>query len=127
MHNKEPVLRLTPRMNEANPRGDIFGGWLMSQLDLAGMLIGARQSTSAFATVAVKNMTFKQPIFAFDEVSIYGEISHRGKTSFTVSLQAYTRRPNYTGESILVSEAEIVYAAIKNPGEKNDETNFTQS
>jgi acyl-CoA thioesterase YciA len=117
-----PVLRLTPRPNEANPRGDIFGGWIMAQIDLAGMLIGAREVSSQFATVAVKEMTFHHPIFPFDEVSIYGEIIERGKTSFTIELVAYlTREGNYDAEPLLVSKAKMVYALIKKPGEKNVE------
>ena len=117
------LLRVTPQMNNANPRGDIFGGWLMSQLDLAGMLLGARQIKSAFATIAVKEMLFKQPIFALDEVSIYGEISRFGNTSFTVSLEAFVKRaPHYDNEALLVGSAQIVYATIKSPGEKNAET-----
>lgn len=121
--NDTALLRVIPQMKEANPRGDIFGGWLMSQLDLAGMLVGARQVKSAFATVAVKEMLFKKPIFAFDEVSIYGEILQHGTTSFTVALEAYVKRaPAYDNEPILVASAKIVYAAIKTPGVKNDET-----
>ncbi len=123
---KEPVLRLTPRANEANPRGDIFGGWVMSQFDLAGMLIGNKEMTSSFATVAVKEMTFKHPIFVFDEVSIYGEVIHRGNTSFTVELAAYAKRASerYQNEPILIGTAQIVYAAIKKPGEKNEKVVF---
>ncbi len=117
---KNPVLRLTPRPNEANSRGDIFGGWLMSQLDLAGMLIGAAVVDSMFATVAVKDMTFKHPIFPFDELSVYGEVLKQGNTSFTVGLEAYVQRsPDYKGEPLLVSTAQIVYAQIKDPGVKH--------
>lgn len=116
-----PILRLTPRPNEANPRGDIFGGWLMSQIDLAGMLVGARYVDSQFATVAVKEMTFSHPIFPFDEVSIYGEIVEHGNTSFTVGFETYLlREGHYNGEKLLISTAKIVYATIKKPGEKND-------
>ena len=121
MINKDVVLRVVPQMKEANPRGDIFGGWLMSQLDLAGMLVGSRQFKTAFATIAVKEMLFKHPIFAFDEVSIYGEVSHVGTTSFTVSLEAFaTRVPEYI-ESVKVASAQIVYATITQPGVKNVE------
>lgn len=116
-----PVLRVIPQMHDANPRGDIFGGWLMAQLDLAGMLIGARKIHASFATIAVKDMIFKQPIFAFDEVSIYGEISAIGKTSFTVEVAAYVRRSkDYNAEPLFVSTAHIVYALIKTPGEKEN-------
>jgi acyl-CoA thioesterase YciA len=119
--NKEVILRVIPQMKDANPRGDIFGGWLMSQLDLAGMLVGSHQFKTDFATIAVKEMLFKHPIFAFDEVSIYGEVSHVGNTSFTVSLEAFVKKlPDYV-ESIKVASAEIVYATITKPGVKNAE------
>jgi acyl-CoA thioesterase YciA len=126
MNGKEVVLRLTPQSHEANPRGDIFGGWLMAQFDLAGMLIGYRASDSQFATIAVKDMLFKQPIFVFDEVSIYGEIVHRGNTSFTVEVIAYAKRAkdHYKKEPVLIGSAHIVYAAIKAPGEKSNEKVF---
>lgn len=117
----KPVLRLTPRPNEANPRGDIFGGWLMSQLDLAGMLIGARYVESQFATVAVKEMTFHCPIFPFDEVSIFGRVIETGNSSFTVGFEVYvTREGDYDAEPILASKAAIIYATIKQPGVKNE-------
>jgi acyl-CoA thioesterase YciA len=116
---KQLLLKVIPRPLDENPRGDIFGGWLMSQIDLAGMILGVKEVTKQFATVAAE-FSFKKPIFTFDEVAIFGEIVHRGNTSFTVefSLEVARSASQYQ-ETVSAGSAKIVYAAIKAPGEKS--------
>ena len=87
-----PLARLTPRPNDANSKGDVFGGWLMSQMDMAGAVLAIRHAQGPVATVAVKDMTFIKPIFIHDVVSFYGEVTKTGKTSVTILLSAFSER-----------------------------------
>lgn len=115
----EPVLILTPQLNDANPSGDVFGGWLLSQLDIAGCIAATKKVKKKLATVAVKDMHFIQPIFVHDVVSLFAEIEKIGHTSITIKLDVYADRAWGKGKkNIHVAEARFVYVAIKKPGLK---------
>src|SRR5579871_75564 len=88
----EPALRTIAMPADANANGDIFGGWVLSQMDIAGGQVAAERAQGRVATVAVTGMTFHQPVLIGDEVSFYGEISKIGRTSIAVKIEAWVRR-----------------------------------
>src|SRR5271154_7639382 len=90
--HKNPTLRVVPMPADANQNGDIFGGWVMSQVDIAGSVPAARRARGRVATVAVNSFLFKQPVLIGDLVSFYAEITHVGRTSVTVDVQVYAQR-----------------------------------
>src|SRR5512145_2947100 len=89
---KEPALRVIPLPADANHTGDIFGGWIMAQVDLAGSIPAVRLAKGRVATVAVNSFVFKQPVFVGDVVSFYAEVVKVGRTSITVDVQVYAQR-----------------------------------
>jgi acyl-CoA thioesterase YciA len=108
---RDPALRTIAMPADANPAGDIFGGWVLAQMDLAGGVIAHRRAQGRCATVAVAGMTFHLPIFVGDEVSCYAEIVKTGRTSITVKIESWARR-NMTGERVKVTEGTFTYVAI---------------
>jgi len=106
-----PALRTIAMPADANPAGDIFGGWVLSQMDLAGGVIAHRHAQGRCATVAVTGMTFHLPVFVGDEVSCYAEIVKTGRTSITVKIESWVQR-NMTGECVKVTEGTFTYVAI---------------
>ena len=113
--DQEPVIRIIPMPQNTNPNGDIFGGWIMSQADLAGSIVAVQRIKGRMATVAVNSFVFKKPVFVGDLVSIYGAITKVGNTSITVALEVYAERRmigDFTGEVVKVTEAEFTYVAI---------------
>ena len=113
--DQEPVIRIIPMPQDTNPNGDIFGGWLMSQVDLAGSIVAVQRVKGRLATVAVNSFVFKKPVFVGDLVSVYGKVSRIGTTSITVALEVWAERRmigDYTGEIVKVTEAEFTYVAI---------------
>ena len=84
----QPLVRVMAMPADANPNGDIFGGWLLSQMDLAGGSLAARRARGRCATVAVDGMVFHEPVFVGDEVSCYGELVKTGRTSMTIRIEA---------------------------------------
>jgi acyl-CoA thioesterase YciA len=108
---RDPALRTIAMPADANPSGDIFGGWVLSQMDLAGGVIAHRRAQGRCATVAVAGMTFHLPVFVGDEVSCYAEIVKTGRTSITVKIESWARR-NMTGERVKVTEGTFTYVAI---------------
>ena len=107
----EPALRTIAMPADANPAGDIFGGWVLAQMDLAGGIVAHRRAQGRAATVAVAGMTFHLPVFIGDEVSCYAEIVKIGRTSITVKIDTWVRR-NLEGERIKVTEGTFTYVAI---------------
>src|SRR6516165_10453828 len=105
------ALRAVAMPMFANPHGDIFGGWLLSQMDLAGGTVASRQAKGRVATVAITAMTFHRPVFIGDEVSCYAEIVKIGRTSMTVKIQAFAHRGR-TAEKIEVTEGLFTYVAV---------------
>jgi len=108
---KEPVLRVVPMPADANQHGDIFGGWIMSQVDIAGGVLAARRARGRVATVAVNSFLFKQPVQIGDLLSFYAEIVRIGNTSITVNVEVYASRNPEDIEVVKVTEATLTYVA----------------
>jgi acyl-CoA thioesterase YciA len=107
----EPALRAIAMPADANPHGDIFGGWLLSQMDMAGGTVATRRAKGRTATVAITGMSFHRPVFIGDEVTCYAAIVRIGTTSITVKVESWVRRG--TGEEqIKVTEGIFTYVAI---------------
>jgi acyl-CoA thioesterase YciA len=96
---------------DANIHGDVFGGWIMSQVDIAGSVPAARRAAGRVATVAVNAFTFKQPVFVGDLLSFYAEIVKVGRTSITVLVEVYAERQRLEREVVKVTEATLTYVA----------------
>jgi acyl-CoA thioesterase YciA len=109
---KNPALRVVPMPADANQSGDIFGGWVMSQVDIAGSVPAARRARGRIATVAVNSFVFKQPVLIGDLVSFYAEITHVGRTSITVDVQVYAERNPGKMICVKVTEASLTYVAV---------------
>jgi acyl-CoA thioesterase YciA len=109
---KEPVLRVVPMPADVNQHGDIFGGWIMSQVDIAGGVLAARRARGRVATVAVNSFTFKQPVLVGDLVSFFAEISRVGTTSITVDVEVYAQRNPDDVQTAKVTEASLTYVAV---------------
>ena len=109
--NKEPVLRVVPMPADANQHGDIFGGWIMAQVDIAGGVLAARRARGRVATIAVNSFQFKQPVFIGDVLSFYADIVRVGTTSITVNVEVYAQRNPTDIETVKVTEATLTYVA----------------
>jgi acyl-CoA thioesterase YciA len=107
----EPLVRVMAMPADANPNGDIFGGWLLAQMDLAGGNLASRRSRGRCATVAVDAMVFHQPVFVGDEISCYAELLRTGRTSMTIRIEAW-RHQLSSGERRKVTEALFTYVAL---------------
>jgi acyl-CoA thioesterase YciA len=115
-----PVLRLVPMPADLNQNGDVFGGWVMAQVDVAGAIPAMRRARGRVATVSVNSFQFKQPVSVGDIVSYYANIVRVGRTSITVNVEVYAER-NYAAPIIVkVTEAELTYVAIDSQGNKRD-------
>ena len=114
--DKELVLKLAPRPSDCNLNGDIFGGWVMSQVDIAGSIIPARYTRGRMATVAVKEFVFKQPVRVGDLLSFFGKVQRVGTTSVTVEVEVYAERYVDQGRYVKVTEATLTYVAIDEAG-----------
>ena len=114
--DRQLVLRVMPMPADANGNGDIFGGWIMAQVDIAGGVMAARHARGRVATVAVNSFVFKQPVFVGDLVTFYAEISRVGKTSITVDVEVYAERDPADLHVVKVTEANLTYVAIDRDG-----------
>ena len=114
--DKELVLKVIPMPADCNANGDIFGGWVMAQVDLAGSVIPARHAQGRMATVAVNEFVFKQPVRVGDILSFYAKMERIGRTSMTVNVGVYAERFNNQGRYIKVTEAQLTYVAIDDEG-----------
>jgi acyl-CoA thioesterase YciA len=115
--DKELVLKVIPMPGDCNANGDIFGGWVMAQVDLAGSVLPARHARGRMATVAVKEFIFKQPVRVGDILSFYAEVTRIGRTSITVKVEVYAERFQSQGSYIKVTEASVTYVAIDENGQ----------
>ena len=115
--DKELVLKVIPMPADCNANGDIFGGWVMAQVDLAGSVIPARYAEGRMATVAVNEFIFKQPVRVGDILSFYSELTRIGRTSMTVKVEVYAERFRSQGRYIKVTEASVTYVAIDDNGQ----------
>lgn len=110
--NRLPSLRTVAMPGDANPSGDIFGGWIMSQMDLAGAIHASYAVKGRLVTVAVESMTFHLPVFIGDQVSCYCETQKVGNTSISVHIETWVRRKHQQEEYLKVTEACYTYVAI---------------
>jgi acyl-CoA thioesterase YciA len=113
---KTPALRVVPMPADANQHGDIFGGWIMSQVDIAGGTLAARLARGRVATVAVKEFVFKQPVQIGDVLSFYVDVERIGSTSITVTVEVYAERRPADPTTVKVTEATLTYVAIDREG-----------
>ncbi|MDA7970153.1 MAG: acyl-CoA thioesterase [Gammaproteobacteria bacterium] len=107
-----PWLRTIAMPADANPSGDIFGGWIMSQMDLAGSIFASYLTEGRLVTVAVEGMTFHLPVFVGDQVSCYCERVRTGRTSIAVSIEAWVRRRQTGEQHLKVTEATYTYVRV---------------
>ncbi|MBQ0782798.1 MAG: acyl-CoA thioesterase [Amphritea sp.] len=105
---------------DTNPNGDIFGGWIMSQMDIAGSILASQMSDGSVATVAVEAMSFIEPVRVGDVVYCYGKIDKLGKTSMTIHLEVYASPHNCSQkvQKHKVTEANFIYVAVDELGKK---------
>ncbi|HEC1759014.1 TPA: acyl-CoA thioesterase [Campylobacter lari] len=116
----EPKLRVIAMPSNTNPAGNIFGGWIMSQIDLAGAIAARELSPQRVVTVAVDKIIFKEPIFVGDLVSCYAKIIKAGNTSITVEVEVVTQRANEYGRvyCMHVTSAVVTYVSVDKDGNK---------
>jgi len=114
--DKELVMKVIPLPADCNANGDIFGGWVMAQVDLAGSVVPARYAGGRMATVAVNQFIFKQPVRVGDILSFFASLTRLGTTSITVQVEVYAERFQAQGKYIKVTEASVTYVAIDDTG-----------
>ena len=114
--DKELVLKVIPMPGDTNGNGDIFGGWVMAQVDLAGSVLPARYTQGRMATVAVNEFVFKQPVRVGDILSFFSSVTRIGRTSVTVQVEVYAERFTDQGRYVKVTEARLTYVAIDDEG-----------
>jgi acyl-CoA thioesterase YciA len=107
----EPVIRTITMPADTNPSGDIFGGWLLAQMDMAGASVATKRARGRCATIALEAMTFHRPVFVGDELSLYGTIERIGRTSLRVRVEAW-RRPRFETTCERVTEGVFTFVAI---------------
>ena len=110
------VMRVMPMPADANGNGDIFGGWIMAQVDLAGSVLPSRITKGRLATVAVNQFIFKQPVSVGDLLSFYARVERVGRTSVTVHMEVYAERNPENLQVVKVTEANLTYVAIDRDG-----------
>ncbi|HYD71278.1 acyl-CoA thioesterase [Azospirillum sp.] len=113
--NSDPALRTIAMPADTNPNGDIFGGWLLAQMDLAGGVVALRRACGRVATVGIEAMTFHKPVFVGDEVSCFARVVKVGRTSIRVRVETWVRR-HRTGEPVKVTEGVFTFVAIGDDG-----------
>ena len=113
---RELVLKVIPMPADTNGNGDIFGGWVMAQVDLAGAVLPARYVQGRFATVAVNQFIFKQPVRVGDILSFFAHVTRIGNSSITVQVEVFAERFRAQGQYVKVTEASLTYVAIDDEG-----------
>ena len=110
-YDKAPALRTIAMPMHTNANGDIFGGWMLSQMDLAGSVIAVKTAKTKVATVGIEAMTFHKPVFVGDEVSCYCKIDRIGRTSITIHVESWAR-PRLAEKAQKVTEGKFTYVAL---------------
>ena len=113
----ELVMRVMPMPADVNANGDVFGGWIMAQVDVAGAVLPVRLARGRIATVAVNQFTFKQPVSIGDLLSFYAAITRVGRTSITVHVEVWAERNPANPQLVKVTEANLTYVAIDGRGQ----------
>jgi len=106
-----PVLRVVPQPASANVHGDVFGGWIMSHVDIAGSIPASRRANGRVVTIAVNSFTFRQPVFIGDLLSFYADIVREGTTSITVNVEVFAQRMGMAADIVKVTEATLTFVA----------------
>jgi len=106
------AIRVMAMPADTNASGDIFGGWLMSQVDIAGSIVARRRAQGRIVTVAVDSFQFRNPVFVGDVISCYAKITRIGKTSLTVNVKAFAERQGKSHHTHMVTEADLTYVAV---------------
>jgi len=114
------VLKVIPMPGDCNANGDIFGGWVMAQVDMAGSVLPARYTDGRMATVAVNEFIFKQPVRVGDILSFFSKVVRIGRTSITVKVEVFAERYRSQGTYIKVTEASVTYVAIDDNGKPRE-------
>jgi acyl-CoA thioesterase YciA len=117
---RTPEMRLMAMPSDVNPAGDIFGGWIMAHVDVAGGLAAIRRARGRVATVSVNSFVFRQPVSVGDVVSLYAEVIKVGRTSITVAVEVYAERHPADPVTVKVTEAILTYVALNAQGKKRD-------
>ena len=112
----DPALRAIAMPADTNPHGDIFGGWLLCQMDLAGSTVATRRAKGRVVTVAIAGMTFHRPVRVGDEVTCYCEIERVGNTSITMKIESWVRRDIGDDDGFKVTEGVFTYVAVDADG-----------
>lgn len=115
MPQRDPLIRIVAMPADTNPHGDIFGGWLMSLMDIAAGTVAMNRSHGRSVTVAMDGMTFHAPVVVGDEVSVYGELLKTGRSSLTIAVEAW-RRDRSEDNAIKVTSANFTFVAIDDQG-----------
>ena len=111
--NEQPVLRIVPMPADTNAHGTIFGGWVMSQVDIAGSVAAWERARGPIVTVAVNSFVFKEPVFVGDLVSFYARVLRVGRTSITVDVEVFAQRARQgRRHAVRVTEAQLTYVAV---------------
>jgi len=113
---KVPALRVVPMPADSNHNGDIFGGWIMAQVDVAGGIVAGRVARGRVATVAVNSFVFKQPVQIGDVLSLYAEVVRLGNSSVTINVEVFAERGRAEAKVVKVTEATLTYVAIDPQG-----------
>ena len=108
---REPILRVVPQPADINSNGHIFGGWVLSQMDIAGGIVAARESQGAVATVAIDAMEFIAPILIYDLISVYAEVERRGRTSLSIRIEVIATR-RWGTQEVKVTQALFTFVAL---------------
>jgi len=114
--DRQPAIRVLAMPADTNARGDIFGGWIMSQVDIAGSVAAHKAVDGRVVTVAVNSFQFRKPVFVGDLISCYAEVTRIGRTSLTVVVEVFAERERLEGRCIKVTEATLTYVAIDDQG-----------
>ena len=111
LRRQAPAVRSLAMPADTNPAGDIFGGWLLAQMDIAGGIVAYDRAGGRVATIAIEGMKFHRPVLVGDLVSCYAEVVRVGNTSLTVMVESWAKRGR-TGEEVQVTEGHFTYVAI---------------
>jgi acyl-CoA thioesterase YciA len=118
--DQELVLKVIPMPGDCNANGDIFGGWVMAHVDLAGAVVPARYAGGRMATVAVNEFVFKHPVRVGDILSFFAKLTRIGRTSITVKVEVFAERFGSQSEYTKVTEASLTYVAIDEHGQPRE-------
>lgn len=110
--NKQPVIKVVAMPKDTNPGGSIFGGWIMSQIDIAAAIPALERAKGRVATVAVNSMEFHEPVFVGDVVSCYADIIKTGHSSITIKVEVYAERNPSNKKTVKVTQAELTFVAL---------------